>query len=773
MSKILRKSLVIFFFIYALIFASFTFYIGSAIKSIDAKELETIVTPLHSSIYDSTNHLIENINEKENRQIHFNEVPKNLINALISIEDNTFFTHEGIDYKGVLRSILHNLTSSSRQGGSTLTQQLVKNLLLTNEISLKRKVQEAYLAYELEQNYTKEEILELYLNRIYFDATVPGISYAAKRFFNKDVSSLTLPECALLVGLVKSPSIYSPFKYPARAQERKNIVLLSMLNNNYISFLDYEVASKINVEDMVIFKGSNILEENYQYQAYLDIVYDEVKRITGFSLYDRPMEIKTYLDTTLQSYLDGIQDGTNFSFEDDITQVASAIIDNLSLGVIGVIGGRNYDGMRLYNRAYHMKRQPASTMKPIFTYALAMEYLDYHEYTMIKDEPYTYPNTNITVSNADKKYLGDISVTDALGYSRNTSTLYTLENVEKKIGRQKIIDYLNDIGLDDGGNFSYPYAIGGMTYGVSPINLASSYAILPRNGLYKAPSVIKSIKFLDTNEIVYDHENIEEKQVLSKESCYLITSCLQNVRNKNYLNINMAFPNNVNCVGKTGTNAYDSKIINTYHYPKNADRDSWFAGYSKNYSVVTWTGFDEPKMDQKTYFGSGDLRRSYSKKLFKLIMEQLENKKEAILSLPDSMIKQEVISTKDGTYLANEYVPKNFLTTVTRKKGHEIKEVLPLPTFSSLEYINIYALDKDLICSFEEINDDVYSTFYGKKGYKIDYQDIEGNTWSKFITSNECILPLESDLYEIKITETYEKNNILHGEIYQFSTFTL
>ena len=773
LSHIINKILYIFFIVYSFAFIGIFFYAYQAIQNINARELEIIATPLCSEIYDGSSHLVEKINEKENIPVSYEDLPKNLIYALISIEDNNFFEHNGIDYHGVIRSIAHNLTKNTRQGGSTITQQLVKNLLLSDEISITRKIQEAYLATQLEQNYTKEQILELYFNRIYFDATVPGISYAAKRFFNKEVSLLNLPECALLAGLVKSPSLYSPFRYIERADERKNIVLKAMYENNYISYDDYQIASSINAQEIVINRSSYDEEKNYNYQAYLDIVYEEVKRITGYSLYDRPMKVETYLDTSIQKVLDSIQRGDDFTFADDFTQIAGTIIENSTGGIIGTIGGRNYEGLRLYNRAYHMKRQPASTMKPIFTYALAMEYLDYHEYTMIPDQPYTYPGTNITVSNADKKYLGNISVTDALGYSRNTSTLYTLENVERKIGRKKIVDYLNSIGLDDGGNFTYPYAIGGMTYGVSPISLAGAYSILPRKGFYLTPSVIKSIRYLDTGEIIYDHTQEQAKKVLSEEASYLITSCLKNVRKKNYLNINQAFPLQIECVGKTGTNAYDDKVIASYHYPSNADKDSWFAGYSSHYTIVTWTGFDEPSTEKKTYFGSNDVRRNYSKNMFKKIMEKCENKNQSIVSLPNTMIEQKVVSTTEGTFLANEYVPSNFIQTITRKKEDAIHDILPLPTFQILDSIPFFSLEHDLLCSLPNTEDDLYSTFFGKKGFLIKYQDIDGNTWSQFYTVNECLLPIKNSLFEIQIMETYENSYHLHGEIYTFNTFSL
>ncbi len=729
-----------------------------------------ISSPLASVIYDNNGRQVEDFAEKEKQVVHFKQIPQNLINALISIEDQSFYSHKGVDYHGVLRSLFNNVTSSSRQGGSTITQQLVKNLILTNEVSIKRKIQEAYLAYELEQKYSKNQILELYFNRIYFDATMPGISYAAHRFFNKDVELLTLPECALLAGLVKSPSLYSPFKYIERANDRKNIVLKKMYDLNYIDNLEYTAAKNTHAKTFVIAKGSDYQEKTYNYQAYLDIVYEEAKSITSYSPFDRPMKIETYLDTSIQTHLDHIQDGSEFDFNDNLVQVSSCVIDNNNLGIIGVIGGRNYNGMKLYNRAYHMKRQPASTMKPIFTYALAMEHLNYHEYTLIKDEPYTYPNSTKVVHNADKKYLGNISLTDAIGYSRNTSTLYTLENVIKKIGESKVVDYLKSINLMDNGTFAYPYAIGGMSQGVSPISLCNAYSVLPRNGKFKKASTIKKITFLDTNEIVYNHENEEDKEVLSKEAAYLITSTLKNVRKGNYLNINQAFPSSINCVGKTGTNAYDSNTIKSYRYPSNADKDSWFAGYSPNYSIVTWAGFDEPKKDEKTYFTSNDVRRKYAKQLFKSIMEKCEIKNQEF-NRPNSLIQQNVVVTKDGTFLPNTYVPTRFLKTINVRKNNQITEVLEAPKFEDINQEKHIYLDEEIFISLPEVKDDIYSEFYGEKGYFVTYHDLDFNSVTYFFETNEFFIPIKNEIFAIEVIETYKNDPKLHGSPLIISTY--
>ncbi len=762
--KIINKVFKSFCFIYAFIFSFLVIYSYNALTNIEPKELEILKDEVKSQIFDSSNRLIEDYNQNEKTQVKYDELPKHLIQALISIEDRNFFNHDGIDFQSIYRSLLNNLTSSSRQGGSTLTQQVIKNLILNSEISLSRKIQEAYLALEFEKMHTKEEILELYFNRIYFEPTIPGIKYAAKRFFNKDVSLLNIQESALLVGLVKSPSQYSPFKYIDKANERKNIVLKAMYEEQYISQYEYQSLIKIHAKNFVIEKGENYKEKDFKFQSYLDVVYKEVKRITGHSVFDKPYKVYTYLDSSLQSHLDKIANGEIINFQDDITQISSCVIDNKTGGVISLIGGRFYDGMKLYNRAYDMNRQPASTLKPILTYALAFQYLNYNEYTLIKDEPYYYPNTSISVQNADKKYLGYISITDAIGYSRNTSTLYTIENVIKKIGIKKVEEYFSKIGLMDQGEFTLPYAIGGMKYGVSPINLASAYSLIPRGGEYIKPSVISKIEDLTTHKIIYDHENELKSKVLDKETCYLITSTLENVRNNNYLNINQAFPANIRCVGKTGTNAYDDNTIRAFNYPSNADKDSWFVGYSKNYTIASWTGFDEPKKESKTYFTYNDERRKYSKYQFKSIMANLELDNQKIMEMPSTMTKQDVVFIKDKMYLPNEYVPKNLIKTVSIKTSNLVFEVLPIPKLYKPKEESIISIDNELYIKLNQIESDDFEYIFGKLNYKVEYKDIMNNQYEKNFENNEFFLPIYEPYYEIKIYLTYKNSSQLISE---------
>lgn len=742
-------------------------YAYFSIKDLSKPEIERVIEKKYSQIYDSSNRLIESLGENKTNYVEYDDLPQILIDSLISIEDNEFFYHNGINYKRIVKSLINNIFTNSTQGGSTITQQLVKNLVLTNEQSLKRKIQEAYLAYIIEQNMSKEEILEFYFNEIYFEGTMPGIGYASKRFFNKDVSLLSLPECALLVGLVKSPTYYSPYNHPERAEERKNLVLYTMKNNNYITEEQYQSALNKNISSLVIPKGSLYEEETYEYQAYLDIVYKEVEQLTGLNPFSVPLKIETYLDTSLQTYLDEIQKGTIFKFNDDYQQIASCVISNNETAIIGVIGGRNYNGMMLYNRAYDMRRQPASTMKPIFTYALAMEYLNYNEYTPIEDKPYTYKGTNITVQNADKTYLGTIPLVEALGYSRNTSTLYTLENVINKIGQEKCVDYLKSINLMDEGPFTMPYAIGGMKYGISPTQLAGAYSLFPRDGNYLLPSTIKSIKEIDTGKIIYER-NLNGQQIISPDSAYIMNSTLKKMMDNNYYNIAYTRPENIIIGGKTGTNAYDDSVIKRYNYPTYADRDAWFVGYSRNYTIACWSGFDEPIKDQKTYFGRSDSRRIIVKDIFKNCLKKLELSKKDF-NKSNNISEIQIVKNAPEYYLPNELIPSNLVVTASFKKGLEPKNTLPLPVFNKLENINIISIDNHLEIDIpnELIDDKIYKNIFGKRVYLLTYED-ENSLENSIIDCNHFTINKNSENFKITIVETFEHNTKITGEIYTF-----
>ena len=737
-------------------------YVFYSLNGVKLSEIAKLKNESYSKIYDHNHSVVEVIGKDKKEYVEYEDIPPLLVNALVSIEDKNFFTHPGIDPKGMVEAFVHNIFSKNKHGGSTLTQQLIKNIMLTNEQTYKRKIQEAYLALQLEQQLSKEEIITLYFNSVYFEQTTPGVVYASRRYFNKELSELTLPEIAILAGVVKSASYYNPLKYFDRIDERKNLVLANMYEDGYISRTEYNAATKIPTEKLVS-KSNTTSNVSYRFQAYLDIVYLEVEELIGKDPLVDKLEIYTYLDTSIQTYLDEIQEGKIIDFTDDSQQIASTIINNEDSSIVGVIGGRNYHGSRLYNRAYSMQRQPASTMKPIFEYALACEYLNYTNATSVLDKPYTYPNSNSTVQNADKVYLGNITVQDALGYSKNTAALYTLENVARKIGLNACEQYLNEIGIMDDGPFTYAYGIGGMTYGVSTTQLSGAYSMLADNGKYLKPSTISMIKDATTGEVLYQR-NIEKKQLISEQAAYKVSSTLVNIVNENYYNIGVVKVNDIEIGAKTGTNGYDEIQARALGYPTYADKDSWLAGFSSKYTMSVWSGWDIPKQGEKNYFGKSDSRRQIPKQIFKAVMEKI-NLKNQKRETPSGIVKINVVKGTDGYYLANNLIPNNYIITGIFTINAAPTEILPTPNLTNISDVKTYIMSNEIYLDVLRDNDPIlpfdYTKIFGQIGYEIKLKEYDNENITLFFTQNNIQLPFKFENIEyLSIMPKYEKSSL-------------
>ena len=737
-------------------------YVFYSLDGVKLSEISKLKNESYSKIYDHNLSVVEVIGKDKKEYVEYEDIPPLLVNALISIEDKNFFTHPGIDPKRTVEAFIHNIFSNTKHGGSTLTQQLVKNLMLTSEQTYKRKIQEAYLALQLEQQFSKEEIITLYFNSVYFEQTTPGVVYASRRYFNKELNQLTLPEIAILAGVVKSASYYNPLKYFNRMDDRKNLVLSNMLEDGYISKTEYNAAIKMPTEKLVS-KDEMISNANYRFQAYLDVVYLEVEELIGKDPLVDKLEIYTYLDTSIQTYLDDIQEGKIIDFDDESQQIASTIINNEDSSIVGVIGGRNYHGSRLYNRAYSMQRQPASTMKPIFEYALASEYLNYTNATSVLDAPYTYPNSNSTVQNADKVYLGNITVQDALGYSKNTAALYTLENVAHKIGIKECENYLNDIGIMDEGPFTYAYGIGGMTYGVSTTQLSGAYSMLADNGKYLKPSTISMIKDANTGEILYQR-NLEKKQLISEQAAYKISSTLINIVNENYYNIGVVKVNGVEIGAKTGTNGYDESQARALGYPSYADKDSWLAGFSSKYTMTVWSGWDIPKQGEKNYFGKSDIRRQIPKKIFKTVMEKI-NLKNQKRETPAGIVRVNVVKGTDGYYLANNLIPNSYIINGIFTTNDVPTDILPMPILTDISDVKTYIMENEISLNILRDSDPIlpfdYTKIFGQIGYEIKIREYESGDVLLFYNQNNIQLPYKFENIEyLSITPKYEKSSL-------------
>ena len=683
-----------------------------------------------SKIYDDSNNFVKQINIEDYGNVTYEQLPDVFIDALIATEDVRYFIHSGIDLPRIVSAIKNDIASMSlKEGASTLTQQLIKNMMLTNTKSLERKIQEMYLSYKIEKLYNKKEIIEFYCNFVCFDGVNNGVLAASYKYFNKHVSYLTLPEASLLVGVVNAPTAYSPILNPLKANERKNIVLKSMYNHNFIDKLTYNNARKIEVKDilspMTLHKDSS-----YSYQSYIDVIYKQIYEKTGYDIYLTPMEIYTYMDSALQKEIDNMQNGS-LKIKNKHQQFASTIIDNNTGSIKAIFGGKNYNGQRLLNKAYDVLFQPASTIKIHLCYDFDFEYLNYSSKETLLDEPINYPSTTVSIKNVDNAYLGEMNIAKAIGLSRNTTAIKVLEEVINKIGVDQVVSYLKDINLMDGGTFSYSYGLGGYTYGVSVTNMAAAYSMIARGGIYIETLTVKYIKLLDGSNKTINFTPINKK-VLSEDSCYLLTDVLKQVMDNNYWSINSCKPHNVNLYAKSGTSSFDKETANKYNIPTNASKDKWLASFTKDYSIACWTGFDKLIKDEHTYFDKNstdaDILKSFTKTIYSKIAKQNID-----FIMPISLKEVEIV--KGSHYLATDQVNKDYIEKAIYKKDYvpntyfvepRIEETVNYDYFIIDDYINFVfnndnkSFDYNVIFDYEKIlgNKNIYIDIYENFVYK-------------------------------------------------------
>ena len=757
------------------------------IKS-DIPKVATIINNSSSIIFDSNGANVTTINLVNNNSVTYEDLPDVFINALISAEDARFFEHSGVDFQRIISAIINNVTTNSTQGASTLTQQLIKNIYLDSSKTFDRKINEIIMAFDLENKMTKEEILLAYANNIMFDGITIGVNSASLKLFSKPINNVNLAEAALLAGLVNAPSYYNPIKNPLNAKQRMDTVLELMYRHNYINETQLNDAKKVQTSDLI--NLSEYQEETYPYQSYLDIVYNEAMEITGYNPLTTPMIIETYLDTDIQTLIDDIQNNkdTTIKFSDDNQQIAISVIDNKTGALIAAGGGRNYSGQLLFNRAVDMKNQPASTMKPLLSYALAIEYLGWSNKQVVVDEPYSYSGTNINVNNVDHKYMGKILIEEAIGYSRNTTALKTLEEVINKVGVSTVTNYLNDINLLDvpSDMFNLSYGLGAMYHGVSPTQLASAYSMLAREGIYTSAYTIKKITLQETNKVIYTRKN-EEKQILSKETAFIISDILKNVVDNNYYNLGTVKINDVEMHAKTGTSSFDEKLLKEFNYPSDASKDIWMAGYSADYTTVVWSGFDYPKKGEYNYFKSGNDSRKYlPRKIFAKIMNY-QAKKGLKIEQPNSLVGIPVV--KGTNLLPDNYTPNKLINIVYYKKGEEPVETISPPTLDDITNINLLLIGNTMHISFKDNLFDIvdivntsdivdYSTIYGNIEYVVEITDEKGTVdiFSSTEANYSFILNKKGKL-GIKAYTRYAKipnrtSNIYQTDYYSFFTFS-
>lgn len=526
-----------------------------------------------SIIYDGQSDVVTRLHGVQDRTwVSISELQPSTVYAFISAEDARFFEHEGVDVIRIAGAVVADIKAGSYvQGASTISQQLIKLSHLTSEKTISRKAEEAALAYEMERQYSKEDILEMYLNYVYFGGGYYGIEAAAEGYFGVHASDLTLDQSAMLAGILKSPSGYAPHINYAASINRRNNILRLMRDYGYITDDEKKQASAG--------RPTILHDKNEEYSGYytdavtksaaalMGITVDELIR-GGYSIYSA-------MDSDIQHYCEEMfKNGELFPAED--SEAAIVVLEPSTGMVVAMVGGRSYTGGISFNRATDIRRQPGSVIKPVIAYAPAFEYLNYTAADMILDEETTF--ADYTPSNYGNKYYGWVTVREAVTKSLNVPAVKTLSAV----GVYRAKDFAKRCGIEfDDKDDSLALALGGFTYGVSPLQIAGAYSCFASGGIYNTPTLIK--KITDMNGLtVYEYRQ-DSRRVMSEANAYILTSMLKSVVTEgtghrlNTLDIPIA--------GKTGTVGL-----------ANGNRDAWMAGYTPEYTAVVWQGYDSDRL---------------------------------------------------------------------------------------------------------------------------------------------------------------------------------
>lgn len=543
---------------------------------------ETLIPDAASQFYDINGNVIYTTLSEERRvPVSIDKIPKHVQQAFIAIEDNRFYEHSGIDYRGTARALVSTLSGREVQGGSTITQQLAKNAFLTQERSIIRKIKEAFIAKELEHKYTKDEILTMYLNQIYFGQGAYGIESASLYYFGKHVQNLDIAEAATLAAIPKSPNYYNPFENPKESKNRQELVIDQMVKYGFISA---DSAAKAKAKKMVY--STSHKQQNNPRGYFFDMISQKVIAEVGAdALYKGGLKIYTTLDMDMQLAAEKAMRHLPNYYTDGkkLTQpqMALAAVDPKTGYVKAMIGGRGQDK---FNRATLAVRQPGSAFKP-FVYLTAMQN-GFTPASIIEDKEEEFAK-GWKPQNSDMQWHGKVSLRTALKRSLNVPTI----KLAREVGVDKIVANVERMGITtlvDSGAYSdvnLAMALGGLSKGVNPLEMASAYGVLATNGLYNKP--IALLKIVDRDGKVLYQAKPQSKRVVDAASAYLTTNMLEDVLvSGTGGGMGIGRP----AAGKTGT-------TDTYI-------DAWFVGYTPDLSTAVWVGDDNNKPMQRMY-GSG------------------------------------------------------------------------------------------------------------------------------------------------------------------------
>jgi len=629
-----------------------------------------------SMVFDASGDLLSELRSEENRRlVSLQQIPRHTQLAFIAAEDLRFYSHNGIDLYRIIGALRSNLASGSMaEGASTITQQLAKLTHLSSEKTIRRKLEEIYLALQIEQAYTKDDILEFYLNTIYFGRGAYGIEAAAEAYFGISAEELTLSQSACLAAIIKAPSVYAPHISPQSNKNRRIYILDTMKDNGFITPREYDEAVKESIWVLAAHQDRQF------YSWYIDEVLSESSRILGVSTDDvirGGFRIYTAYNPRLQSIADSVYADHSF-FPSDASdgtpmQSAMAVIDTSNGAVLAMVGGRDYGTRRGLNRATQMRRQPGSALKPLSVYGPALE-KGYTTASVLLDEKTSFGG--YMPQNAGDRYYGHVTMRTAVRNSLNTTAVRLLD----EIGIDSAIDYLTKMGIPtQSSDRNLSLALGSMTYGVTPVELAAAYVPYANGGLYYQPYCIEKL-MSSTGETLFERSH-EGKRVISEQNAFLMTSLLQSVVS-NGTGTRM-LSSDTPVAGKTGTVSMNG-----------GNRDIWMAAYNPELSVAVWMGFDQTDARHKIPNGitGGKNTASVAAAFFKKAYADRDKPK---FAQPEGLvwltIDQRAVTARGSVMLAGESTPKAYRSSevfTASNRPYAVSDLWNAPSAPSSFYVS-------------------------------------------------------------------------------------
>ena len=628
-----------------------------------------------SSMYDMNGELMSELRGSENRIIvSLDEIPLHTRQAFIAAEDLRFYDHRGIDVYRILGALRSNLKSGSlAEGASTITQQLAKLTHLSAEKTIRRKLEEINLAFQIEKVYNKDEILAMYLNTVYFGRGAYGIQAAAQAYFGVDAEELTLNQSASLAAIIKAPSIYAPHISPSNNRSRRQYILSVMAENGFISQEEKQAALDESI--WVLAQEA----EKQLYSWYIDEALRESAELLGLSadeVIQGGFKIYTAYDARLQTIADEVYADSSFfpaaASDGTPIQSAMAVVDTNNGAVLAMIGGRDYTVRRGLNRATQMRRQPGSALKPLAVYGPALE-LGYTTASVLLDEKTSFGG--YTPRNAGDRYYGLVTMRTAIRNSLNTTAVRLLE----EIGLDASIQYLNKMGIPTrNSDRNLSLALGSMTYGVTPVELAAAYVPYANGGIYHQPYCVERIETVDGSN-VYERKD-SGKQVLSAQNAFLMTSLLQSVVSSGTGTRMLAA--NTPIAGKTGTVSMTG-----------GNRDIWMTAYTPEISVAVWLGYDQTDAKHKISNGitGGRNTASLAAAFFK---KAYADREKPDFSQPDGLVwltlDKRALTSRGSIMLASDKTPKEYRLSevfAASNRPYAVSDIWQAPDAPSSFYV--------------------------------------------------------------------------------------